>query len=578
MKNYWSRRELEAFGEPINPIAPTRLSKMVGGGGKGTVEAPDYKGAAEAQGKSSAEAIKAQTVANRPNIVTPFGTQSWTNNRTFDQAGYDAAMANYNSQMSQARPSSFQPRWVDGGSHDGAGAGYWEMDEIEGNSPNIAMPDRNSFYGEDNWTQTTTLTPETQAALDAQMKIQQGRSDAALGLMPRMNQAINTPIDMSKMQAWGSTPTESNLQNVGAAPGLFQMGNAPSLSRMGNAPSLQTQLDLSGVPKMPGDDNAEFVQQYVNKANDFARPEYELQQSKLDSKLYAMGLTPGSEAWTNAQRELGDQQARNMFQAINVGMNQSNEMYRNQLAANNQGFSQSLGAGNFTNTALQNQNAMNLQNLGFNNDAAQAENQMQLGNLGFNNNALQNQNAMNLANAGFNNNNATTRFNQQLSASNYANQLRQAQYAMAQQEQLQPLNVMNALMTGQQVGMPQMPSFSQAQAAQPVNYLGAANMTGQMAMQNASMQNASDNSMMNGLFNLGGMGMAGAFKFSDKRLKTDIKRIGKLGKLNLYSYRYIGSNARHEGVLAHEVKKVMPEAVQRHASGYDTVNYSMIGA
>jgi hypothetical protein len=47
----------------------------------------------------------------------------------------------------------------------------------------------------------------------------------------------------------------------------------------------------------------------------------------------------------------------------------------------------------------------------------------------------------------------------------------------------QPLNEMQALMTGQQVGMPQMPSFNAAGAANPTQYLGAAQAQGDYQMQ-----------------------------------------------------------------------------------------------
>ncbi len=50
-----------------------------GGGGKkgGPPKLPDLYGAAEAQGRSSQDAINAQTAANRPNISTPFANQQW---------------------------------------------------------------------------------------------------------------------------------------------------------------------------------------------------------------------------------------------------------------------------------------------------------------------------------------------------------------------------------------------------------------------------------------------------------------------------------------------------------------------
>mgnify|MGYP007096395312 FL=1 len=447
MKNYWSRRELEALGEPINPKAPSRLDGRVGGGGKSSPAVPDYTAAAEATAKSNAEAMKQQTVANRPNIVTPYGNQTWTNDRSFDQAGYDNAMSQYNTQQSQAasQPSEY----------DDNPFGFGQLLKNQNQASSMAAPDRNSFYGDDNWTQTTTLSPESQKALDSQMEIQQGRSDTALGLMPQVNEAVNTPIDKSKLQDWGAAPTTSNFQNMGAAP------------------TLQTQLDTSQVPSMPGDSNSEYVQQYVDKANEYARPQNELDQSNMDAKLYNMGLTPGSSAFNNAQRSLADQRSRNEFNAINTGMNQSNQMYMNQLAANNQGFNQSLASGQFGN------------------------------------NAMKDQNAMNMGNAGFNNGNANTSFNQEMAQSNYANTLRQGQWTMAQQEQLQPLNNLNALLNGQQVSMPNMPSFMGAGNSGGVNYSGAVNNQYQADLANSNAQNAGSAGLMSGLFSMGGMALGG---------------------------------------------------------------------
>jgi hypothetical protein len=63
---------------------------------------------------------------------------------------------------------------------------------------------------------------------------------------------------------------------------------------------------------------------------------------------------------------------------------------------------------------------------------------------------------------------------------------------------------------------------------------------------------------------------------SDRRLKTNIQRIGthRLG-IGIYSYDYVwGEHA--VGVMADEVKTVMPEAVVRGADGYDRVDYSKL--
>lgn len=71
---------------------------------------------------------------------------------------------------------------------------------------------------------------------------------------------------------------------------------------------------------------------------------------------------------------------------------------------------------------------------------------------------------------------------------------------------------------------------------------------------------------------------------SDRRLKTDIVRIGRhpLG-FGLYVFDYLPTHAeacghgRQFGVMADEVESVLPEAVAMHADGYRRVDYAMLG-
>lgn len=54
---------------------------------------------------------------------------------------------------------------------------------------------------------------------------------------------------------------------------------------------------------------------------------------------------------------------------------------------------------------------------------------------------------------------------------------------------------------------------------------------------------------------------AGGGAFSDVRLKEDIKKVGELGDVNLYSYRFRGDDTPQLGVLAQEVYTKHPEVV-----------------
>lgn len=74
-------------------------------------------------------------------------------------------------------------------------------------------------------------------------------------------------------------------------------------------------------------------------------------------------------------------------------------------------------------------------------------------------------------------------------------------------------------------------------------------------------------------------GLMGAF--SDRRLKCDIEKTNEKlpNGLPVYRYRYIwdAPETRRFGVMADEVSKVAPHAVIRHYSGFDMVNYEIIG-
>ena len=69
-------------------------------------------------------------------------------------------------------------------------------------------------------------------------------------------------------------------------------------------------------------------------------------------------------------------------------------------------------------------------------------------------------------------------------------QMRQAAIAEQAQKRGMTLNELNALLTGQQVSMPQMPGFTQAGASQAAGYSGAAGAAGDYGLQAQQMKNA----------------------------------------------------------------------------------------
>lgn len=154
----------------------------------------------------------------------------------------------------------------------------------------------------------------------------------------------------------------------------------------------------------------------------------------------------------------------------------------------------------------------------------------------------------------------------------------QQAFQQAAYNQMQPINVINALRTGSQV---QNPSFvntpNQAATAGP-DLLGAANASYQNQLAAYNAQQAAQGGFLGGLMNLGG---AAITRYSDIRLKKYIKKIGELSNgLNVYKYHYKKGFGLPEGlqvgVMAQEVEKVMPQAVITMPNGYKAVNYGLL--
>ena len=73
-------------------------------------------------------------------------------------------------------------------------------------------------------------------------------------------------------------------------------------------------------------------------------------------------------------------------------------------------------------------------------------------------------------------------------------------------------------------------------------------------------------------------GGGGGVRRSDMRLKHDIVLLGRLDDgLGYYRFVYNGGHTAYVGVMAQEVRTVMPEAVTRGPDGYMRVSYDRLG-
>lgn len=138
----------------------------------------------------------------------------------------------------------------------------------------------------------------------------------------------------------------------------------------------------------------------------------------------------------------------------------------------------------------------------------------------------------------------------------------------------QPINEITALLAGSQVSNPAQMSGAMPQTGVAgVDYTGLVNQKYQADLANYQSKMGG----MGGLFGsvLGAAGQAGGFGalFSDRRLKTDIRRVGQTDAgTPIFVYRYLGEGPFHMGVMAQDV----PDAAFMTDSGFLAVDYGAV--
>jgi hypothetical protein len=170
-----------------------------------------------------------------------------------------------------------------------------------------------------------------------------------------------------------------------------------------------------------------------------------------------------------------------------------------------------------------------------------------------------------LAGTGFNNQAAQQGFQNQLAQNQEQSRIRNEQIQQALLERGVPMSELGAVlgMMGQ-VQNPQFGGYAQANIGSP-DYLNA-------YMQGQQMKAQGQQGMMSGIGSLAGSLGSAAILASDRRLKKNIRPIGKTaGGHNLYQYEYKFGGPGQVGVMADEV----PEA-KITVNGIDFVDYSKV--
>lgn len=227
---------------------------------KSTPPAPDYTQAAQAQSQGSQQLTEQQTVANRPDVNTPFGNESWQMTPT-----YDPVSGQYVS----------------------------------------------------NWTQDVTLNPAQQSALTAQQGVQAGESNLAQSLLPLEaseegkgfgnNMGIAATPGVTTNASTMPSPTSFAQNASNAAEQEFMNYNQP-LQQQATS-QLDTQLRNQGL--VPGDQAYDTAMQNLTNSQSLQNNQAENQSILTGSQI---GQQEAQTALAGQQQQFGQELSGAQYQ------------------------------------------------------------------------------------------------------------------------------------------------------------------------------------------------------------------------------------------------------------------------
>lgn len=362
-------------------------------GKKSTPKAPDYVALAEQQAQSDKENTTAQTWANRPNLTTPWGEQTWEASRGTD-------------------PTTGQP-----------------ITE---------------------WSSNISLSPDQQAALDSEMAIQKGRADLAGGMMDRVSNEFSPTMD------WDNMPEITPFSYGGNVKSGPIVGSGAQVSYE-NLPGL---TDASQLRKKIEDAR-------YGSATSRLDPQWNDREEALKTELYNKGFKEGDEGFVNALRDFNF----NRTDAYDTAMR---------------------GALTDAGSEVSRQAGVELANRG--QLAGERTSAAQIGNQAA---GIELQGQIASARQALDTNEQN--FGQARDIFTTSAQQRQQAISEEMQRRGFTLNEINALLSGQQVGLPEMPSFQNSGKAAATQYMDAGKNQYQAELDAYNARNAMFQGILSGV-------------------------------------------------------------------------------
>lgn len=372
-----------------------------------------------------------------------------------------------------------------------------------------------------------------------------------LGLAPSMidtlKKTLSSGMDVSNMPAMVSGVDAGGLEklkfNIPQAQYGFQRGQ------------IQGDVDFSGLsPLESGNAVRDRVEQAgMDKYMRRMQPRFDRQEDALNTRLANMGGNTSSRAARLQRQELSQNQEDAMtnaqFDSVLRGGEEAQRQFGMGLQGRQQDVSEIMGKAGFRNQAQQQDfgqlsELANLWNSARGQDASLQETMA-----GFNNQTVQ----QNIQNA-FQN-------------ASLQNAARAAGITEMAQLRQMPLNEIMAILSGTQINSPQFQGAAPTNGWEAAPFYRAGQDTYNARVANTNAKNANISNAFGTAIKA-----AGLFAMSDRRLKSNIVRVGETpGGTPVYEYDLFGERTR--GVMADEVPE---EARALHPSGYWMVDYAKV--
>lgn len=183
---------------------------------------------------------------------------------------------------------------------------------------------------------------------------------------------------------------------------------------------------------------------------------------------------------------------------------------------------------------------------------------------------------MDMKSIDFRNSTQVMNFQALVAACEYVNSLRHTDLQEIIAIKSHNFNEIIGLLHGGQIQVPKFQPY-QAGAIAKTPVAESVYQSAALDMQKWQTQVQAQGQMMGGILGFAGNMMGGMMALSDRRLKTDIRLIEQDERgFGWYEYRYLWSVQRYIGVMAQEVRKVVPGAVKTLPSGYMAVDYGAL--